>query len=539
MLLVIFLFGFYLRNSEYWMGTHTDGFVAQESANMWVAYGEYVKDCALGNYQECQLFEQVLFPPGFPFLIVLSSLLFGIHSLSASVISAVLSSLTIILVFLISFLLFKKEQAALYAALVFSLIPLDILYAHTGESRPTGLFFIGLATLFYLLAIKNNRFITWLLATVCVSYAIYVRQESYILVPFFLLFFLIFKWQTVKDFVKKIKEKAFDKKPIFSFLILGLTFLLLQVPVLRWLLMENPYTRSFSSHNLEYYKYIIIPIKYLAIHFFNLSPADNALFHYNLIASIAFGAAIVFAFFRKNGKKEFYFLACLLGGYFIINSLMSLALETDVPTDYITGDYFRRTLIFHLPYALLAGWGFYFLLPFKNKYFLLLSLIAIFLSLTFVNPIFLRSMTKEIKIEMAANNFEFYFPPSLFEDARATKEGSYLLINPTTDYWRAMDKTPNGCLTISSTYMIALNDYFKNNQRKTVSMELISSATGYLFLEEFKKNKCKTYLADYRCDDSYWGGKDFPCLFLKENLTFKPLFNEGKIKVFEAAFKAN
>ncbi len=539
MLLVVFLFGFYLRNSEYWMGTHTDGQVAQESAHLWVVYGEHVKACALGNYQECKLFEQVLAPPGYPFLIVLAHLIFGIHSLSASIISAVLSSLTILLVFLISYLLFKKEEAALYGALVFSLIPLDILYAHTGEPRPTGLFFIGLATLFYLLALKNNRLKTWLLATTCVSYAIYVRQENYVLVPLFFLFFLVFKWQAVKDFVKKIKEKAPDFSPLLSGLFLGLVFLLLQLPVLRWLLVDNPYSQE-PSHGLDYYKYIVIPIKFLSLHFFNLSPGYNAFFHYNLIASIFFGLTIIFAVLKRGEKKEFSFVVGLLLVYFFIFSLMSLLFETRLSGDpQITRDYFRRTLTFHLPYAILAGYGFFLLWRVKNRFFLFLSLIGLALLLIFVSPIFLRSVTKEIKVVFSTKNYQMYFPRSLFVDARATKEGDYFLINPVPDYWKAIAKTPDDCLTISSAYMIVLNDYFKNNQRKTVSMEFIFSSTESLFLEEFKKSKCIIYLADYRCSDSYPGGNDFPCLFLKKHLSLKPLFSEGKINVFEATLKTN
>src|SRR3989339_747466 len=107
-LLIIFLFGSYLRNSEYWLGTHTDGYVAQESAKMWILHGEHFKSCGLGNQIECEIPEQVLAPPGFPLLIVIAHLIFGLNSLNASVISAVLSSLIIILVFLNSWLLFNN-----------------------------------------------------------------------------------------------------------------------------------------------------------------------------------------------------------------------------------------------------------------------------------------------------------------------------------------------------------------------------------------------------------------------------------------------
>jgi len=220
-LLLVFIFGFYLRNSEYWLGPHTDGYVAQEAAHLWLLHGEFVKACALGNHIDCQLFEQVLSPPVFPFIIALVHLIFGINSLNASVISAVLSSLTILLVFLIAYLIFKKEEVGLYAALIFSFIPLNIINSQTGLSRPTGLFFVGLTILFYLLALKNNKFITWLLTAVCLSYSIYVRQESYILLPFLFIFLIIFKWSVFKDFFKNIIKKVkVNLKLIFQSIVL-------------------------------------------------------------------------------------------------------------------------------------------------------------------------------------------------------------------------------------------------------------------------------------------------------------------------------
>jgi len=551
LLLVIFLFGFYLRNSEYWLGTHTDGYVAQESAHLWVLYGQHVKACALGNHQDCKLFEQVLAPPGSPFIIALAHLIFGIHSLNASVISAILSSLTIILVFLIAYLIFKKEEIGLYAALVFSLIPLNIINSQTGEARPTGLFFVGLTILFYLLALKNNRFITWLLVAVALSYAIYVRQESYILVPLLLIFFVIFKWQSIKEFIKKIREKIIDAKPLFYAVFLGWIFFILQIPVLRWLLYENPYNTypGGGIFGLNY-KTILIPAKALLLHFFNLSPVANMIFHYNLLASIVFGAAVLFLIFTR--KKEPIFILGLLLAYFFIYSLL---FDGNIyGTGQITGDYFRRTLMFHLPYAIIAGFGFYYFNPIKNKKFLPLSLLMVALLLIFINPLFTNSSVGNIqrvkypsfinlplkniyKVKFLTKNYELYFPKSLFRDARATKVGDRTLIYPSPDYWTAIARTPNDCLIITSQYMIPTNDYFKNNQRKTADIDFINYGPKNLFLGEFKKNKCLVYFSDYRCNGSYPDSNDFSCSFIKKHLNMTFLFQEGRVKAYQAILK--
>ncbi len=536
MLLVVFLFGFYLRNSEYFFGIHTDGYVAQEAAHFWVVQGQFVKACALGNYQECKLFEQVLAPPGYPFLIVLAHLIFGIHSLSASIISAVLSSLTILLVFLISYLLFKKEEAALYGALVFSLIPLNIINSQSGESRPTGLFFIGLATLFYLLALKNNRLKTWLLATTCVSYAIYVRQENYVLVPLFFLFFLVFKWQAVKDFVKKIKEKAPDFSPLLSGLFLGLVFLLLQLPVLRWLLVDNPHNRGDSTYSLSLsFRNILITAKASLLLFFNLSPVKDTFFYYNLATTVIFLGTFFWLLF-KNRKKESFFILGLFFSYFFIYSLAFDGLFSG--TGKLGGSYIRYIIMLHLPLAIIAGYGFYCLVSFsfKKRNFWGFGLLALLLLLFLVNVNFpgyrldqpdFRSFLNSLKFAAWPDTLNFYFPGYLFKDSRATRPGEACFVDPEPLVWSGVGKTPNNCLVVSRYNMVVLNDYFKDNQRKVALLDFIREDNYGLFLDEFKKNQCIAFIDEGRCSKNL-NKDDFACSFLLNVLVKDGLFSEDK-----------
>jgi hypothetical protein len=254
-----------------------------------------------------------------------------------------------------------------------------------------------------------------------------------------------------------------------------------------------------------------------------------------LLASIVFGAAVLFLIFTR--KKEPIFILCLLLAYFFIYSLL---FEGNIyGTGQLTGDYFRRTLMFHLPYAIIAGFGFYHFNPIKNKKFLPLSLLMVALLLIFINPLLINRPSQNIRVKFLTKKYELYFPKSLFKDARATKVGDRTLIYPSPDYWRAIAKTPNDCLIITSQHMIPTNDYFKNNQRKTASIDLIFDETKNLFMEEFKKNKCLIYLSDYRCSGSYPDSNDFGCLFIKKHLDMTFLFQEGKIGVYQATLKSD
>jgi len=532
-LLLVFIFGFYLRNSEYWLGPHTDGYVAQEAAHLWLLHGEFVKACALGNHIDCQLFEQVLAPPGFPFIIALAHLIFGINSLNASVISAVLSSLTILLVFLIAYLIFKKEEVGLYAALIFSFIPLNIINSQTGLSRPTGLFFVGLTILFYPLALKNNKFITWLLAAVCLSYSIYVRQESYILLPFLFIFLVIFKWSVFKDFFKNIIKKAkVNLKLISQTIVLFLLFFILQIPVLYWLIFNSPFTHMGGGFFALHYKGLSVQGPALFYHLFNQS-VYGLVFHYNIIISIIF--LITSLFLIISWRKKYFFIIFLFLAYFFIYCLMS---DANIQGhNQLTSDYVRRTLMFHLPYAIIAGYGIYLLNPIKKRKFLFLGFLPLLLLLFFADSFFLSKFSQSYvfqsyRRQIPELNRSFYFPRSLFKDVRASSPHAW-----TNSYFSAIEKTPPDCLVISSVSNVVINDYFEDNHRKTASMSLIFDRTKDLFLDELRKNDCLIYLEDYRCSPNYRDGNDRACQFFKKHLNKTFLFQEGVIKVYKAELK--
>lgn len=522
-LAIIFLFGFYLRNSEYWMGGHTDGFVAGESARLWVMHGDFVKSCGLGDYQDCKYPEMVLSPAGLPFLIALVDIIFGPHSLNASIVSAVLSSLTIFLVFLFSYFLFKKESAGLYAALIFALIPLNIINSQTGESRPAGLFFAALSVIFYFLAIKNNKLLSWLAAATTLSYAIYTRQESYILVPLYLLFFVIYKWKEIRVFFINAYKKYYNFHLLTKLSLLVLTFIFLQLPLLKWMFADNPFN-SYQGGGFYalHYKGLLIQGWAVLLQIINASPLNINIIHLNFLASLVFFAAMVYLLF--GNKKNNYFVIGIFAAYFFVYSLM---FDGNIQgTGILTGDYIRRTLMMHVPYAIIAGYGIYLLNPFKKS--IIISCAALFILLVSLNFNF-NHTTGKFELLPVKDNMQFYFPASIFKDARATKTGDSSLIFPDNSYWQTVEKIPNNCSVITSQYIIVLNDYYKDNKRKTVSIDLISKDTEQLFFEELKKAPCIYYLSDYRCRGA--ASSDYGCIFLKNNFyeKFEFDFKLGKV----------
>lgn len=505
MLFVVFMIGFCFRNSEYWLGWHTDGYVAQESAKMWMIHGEHYKSCALGNQADCLIKEQVLAPPGFPFLIVLAHLFFGMNSINASIISALLSSLLIVIVFFIVKIVYKNDFLGLLASFFYSIIPLNIINSQTGLSRPTGLFFSGLALYFFLLANKRKKLVNWLAFVSFLSYAIYVRQETYILVPFFGLLIVIFYFKKFKEVIHS--SFSASKKNIvlsLSFVFTLLFFLLLQIPVLRWLLFDNPYNSYQGGGWFALnYKGFIMQGSALFEQFFNILFAGH-IFHYNTLVSFLFVMGFFLSIFTK--RKEIWTLNIFFISYFLVYSLMSDAL---ILSGEMTTDYFRRSLMFNISYVIYAAYAFMWIfLRVKRKKLLEITgiLLIIFSSVLFV-------FIFDLKIIQSGDNYRYvYGINGLFKDARASKEDAY----PDSRYWEIIERIPNGCTVIMGPYLLATNDYFSYKNLKTVQIDMISEKNQNVFYDFFKNAECVYYIEDFRCRAFEVEDMDLPCNLLSK-----------------------
>ncbi|MCX6802448.1 MAG: glycosyltransferase family 39 protein [Candidatus Diapherotrites archaeon] len=456
----IFIIGFLLRNASYNNGVPTDGWVFFESAKHIVHDGLFVKNCSVGNLQQCGLYEQVLFPPGYPFLIAIPYLLFGINSLYASVISALFSSLTILLVFLISRELFKNDTIGLYAALIFALFPLDLIFANTGNSRPTSVFFIALTLFFYLLAIRKNNAKIWAMTALSFSYAIYVRQEnSVLLLPMIAgLFFLgYFK---KPEFAKK---KNTEKARLLAELLLPACciFLLTQLPVQAWILLANPIEPQGLFGLDAAGKRITDSASDM---FFANSYSKNlgygALF--NPLISVVFLFSPLL-FLQKKQWKELLFVWGILAVFLAIALLYFPQLGPE-QTDYV-----RYTHPLVLPFSVIGGAAI-FAITEKLK------------------------AGKEIAVPVLCGFLLFFsgipLQASLFRDARLEEPDNVAF------YLEAVQRAPNGCTVISSNYLAVTSDAIPGNERRTLNPWIFNENSKEIYLEEMQKAECLVVLED-------------------------------------------
>jgi len=484
-------------------GPHTDGFHYAESARYLAQYDLFVRDCSIGNGEDCKLYEQALHTPGYPYLISIFYKAFGVNSIFAPAISGFLSSFTIILIFLICYLLFKKEETGLWvglcAALIFSLIPLDVALDSTGTVRPTSLFFISLTTLFYLLALEKSSIKLWSLVAITFSYSIYIRQEnSILLIPMLLgpLLFGIYKRIEFKNWRKTLI--SFLKK----FLIPILLFVVTQLSVQYWILFGNVgYNSTGPVFAFKYFKALA---PFIIKTLFSREMFGTPL--YNPIISFLFFGSFIFILFKKEFRKQLIFLWVLFLTYFIVHSAYFQC--PGFPQNFCT-DFIRYVQHLHVPYAILAGFSFFSLISsLKKKEIALFILFAVLM------------LTSSIS-----------FLPTLFKDARMEKPEFV------ASYFRAVNSTPNDCTIITWYYMVPTSDVFPNNTRKTININLIfpnsQPNTKQLSLELISESPCTYYFDDGVCQNK----EEYPCKFIYENLNLIYLYSINEIKIYNVTLK--
>ncbi len=161
---------------------------------------------ALCNYGEpCKEYAFMKWPNGYPFLLAISYVFFGISEGTGFGVVLLLGSLSVFLVFLLAYNLSKNEKVALLAALILALVPVHIMWSATAASEPVLVFFSLLAILFFSLAVNANSLRLYALAAVTLAYSMQIKTEGVMLLPVAALFVILFD----KNLLKRLSSYRF------------------------------------------------------------------------------------------------------------------------------------------------------------------------------------------------------------------------------------------------------------------------------------------------------------------------------------------
>lgn len=331
LLLVIFLAGFFMRNAQYRYGMDVDGMYYQEMAKNIFENHIFAQGCAVGTPRDCLFWYESVVLPGYPYLIASLFQLFGVHDIFSMLISGFLGSLSILLVFLLYFLLFNQPRGALIAATVFSFLPVDVYICSTAAVRPTAIFFMLFTLIFFMFSLKEKKISLWIATFLWLSFTIYVRLEFYlILVP--MAVFLAFA------------RSSFSRRD-WMYLFTGVSvFLLHQLFAFSWLLHRNFGLTGgrYKTFSLDYLSSSLPAV----FSYMFLNKIKSAYLFVPFISIFFLVGLIYFLIFRER-RRELFFISLWFAVF-----LTGIAL-------FFHGAYENETIRYLQslgpPYALLAG----------------------------------------------------------------------------------------------------------------------------------------------------------------------------------------
>ncbi|MBN2532529.1 MAG: glycosyltransferase family 39 protein [Spirochaetales bacterium] len=306
-------------------------------------------------------------PAGYPYVISIIFRLFGTSESFIFIFNNCIFGLTIILVFLISFLLFNNTFAGITASLTYMLIPANIQWFNTCSVEPSAAFFAGLAVLSVLLYIKNKKPVNLFLLAASLAFSFSFRTESIILFAVILLILLL------KDIRVFFNKYFYIFGLLFFILCTGILFHLLSVQGNDWGSNGEKFSINYFSHNMGINSIFYVNNVYFPV-LYTLLGITGLLFYKN--RECLKEKLIVLSWFVISWGIYIFFYA----GFYSYNSWLSI----------------RFSLLSHIPISLLAGLGISFiynLLKEKIKYSKSFLVILIILDIFFFFP-FIRSEAK-------------------------------------------------------------------------------------------------------------------------------------------------
>ncbi|MFC1752951.1 ArnT family glycosyltransferase [Thermoproteota archaeon] len=378
-LLLIILSGFALRM---WFVPHThhvyfDEFEHVNIAQNFMSNGKFaVTDKgSAGSFEEYNFHKR---PPAYYAFLALAFSVFGDTEQVAFNFSAVIGSLSILIVFLIGYLMFDNKGIALFSAFLFNLIPVHLRFSGSTQSEITSLFLILLTLLAMFTYLRLQKKMSLFLLISTSALAIYARPENGILLLLIPLSILLYKENLSKSKVETVQQIT---------IFLGATAFLL-IPYIIHL-----YLVVFAYPAADYHDTLFTRLSYLKSHL-----PGNILFWFSNAHPILFTIFAIFGSMRMPKKHKRNALFLLLW-FFLFLILYSQYGYGDMLDSYNDD---RYSLNLYISIVLLAAFGIReFIYLFKAKKIITMLVIA-FISAGIYSPYSLKlnkSLTKDTQKE--------------------------------------------------------------------------------------------------------------------------------------------
>jgi hypothetical protein len=288
--------------------------------------------CNYGDGSGCYEYDWMKWPNGYPFLLAVGYGLFGISEAVGYNLTALLGSLSAVMVFSAGYLISKNKRIALFAALMLALTPVHIIWSGTTAAEPIMLFFTLLAATTLLLSFESDSLRMFMLALATVAYAMQTKADAAFFLPvaFVMMFFLD----------RRLRFHTGSLKPLAAWLV----FFIFITPYIVHIGLADrtdSWGASGEKIGLEFaQKNIPENFRFWTVGY----PTIEHPFIYTILMAIGSLYAL------RAKPRVFASLAAWFGGFFVIYGLFyagSVRYGTDV----------RYALTGYGPYLILSGFG--------------------------------------------------------------------------------------------------------------------------------------------------------------------------------------
>ncbi|MFH1692510.1 MAG: DUF6541 family protein [Candidatus Omnitrophota bacterium] len=337
-----------------------------------------------GTYNHPEETLMKTWPPGYHMILALSYNLFSVSENTAFNTTAVISALSILLMFLLAYALFTEKTTALYSAFLLALAPVHLKYSGSTSTEICSFFFLLLSLWTAALYAKYAKFKHLLLLIFTTAFAIYTRPENGILlllIPLFVIFFT--------------KRADFPRKKIIFHTTLATIILL---PLISFYFLHNFYYAIFTIKETGWAD--SLPTR---LFFLQKSLPGNLTFWFGPghPASVTFLAIFGFIKLFKHKRRAAIFLSIWFCIFLLVYSAHYTGRFNSISD--------RHALNLYIPIILMAAYGIFALSNrWANKLVIKRNIIFILLASVFLSTFFPLSTTIS-KTLSDSKNSEYQF----------------------------------------------------------------------------------------------------------------------------------
>jgi len=192
-LFIILLFAVAIRiTGSPWM--HHDYFAEWDYMT---ASGEMVQngkfaECNYGNFELCNQYNPIPYKIGFPFITATAYFLFHQAAVVTKSTNLFFSVFNVLLIFMLAYLFFKREDAALWSAAFYAIFPLEILFSTTGTPDIISVTVSMFAFITLIIFVEQSNYDMLALAVFVFVLLVQMRNEAHIFLLLAVLYVLIF-----------------------------------------------------------------------------------------------------------------------------------------------------------------------------------------------------------------------------------------------------------------------------------------------------------------------------------------------------------